>query len=155
MSAVRGFSPDREGSTVRPWIPWRGWFLPLASVGDYRGPRERDSVGHSCDVRGVCFPGCSSEVATRQCEPGPLRRLRIGLQPPGCYEVLHRVAALTREVLAGLHSNYWKPGSSALVISGDVPLAEAPALATMSFGSWTGGAAPEVPFPPQTPAPAG
>ena len=53
MSAVRGFSPDREGSTVRPWIPWRGWFLPLASVGEYRGPRERDSVGHNAAVEGA------------------------------------------------------------------------------------------------------
>ncbi len=65
------------------------------------------------------------------------------------------IGAITRDDLAGFHAEYWKPGSSALVVSGDVTLAEATALATKYFGSWTGGAAPEVPIPPPSPAPAG
>jgi zinc protease len=65
------------------------------------------------------------------------------------------IEVITREDLAAFHAKYWKPGSSALVVSGDVTLAEATALATKYFGSWAGGAAPEVPIPPPSPAPAG
>ncbi len=65
------------------------------------------------------------------------------------------IAAIAREELAGFHANYWKPGSSALVVSGDVTLAEATALATKHFGSWAGGTAPAVTIPPPSPAPAG
>ena len=62
------------------------------------------------------------------------------------------VTAITREDLAGYHAKYWKPGSSALVVSGDVTLAEATALANKYFGSWSGGAAPEVAIPAPAPA---
>ncbi len=62
------------------------------------------------------------------------------------------IEKLTRDDLARFHADRWKPGSSALVISGDVSLAEATALATRYFGSWEGGAAPAVPIPPPSPA---
>jgi zinc protease len=62
------------------------------------------------------------------------------------------IAAITREDLAAYHAKYWKPGSSALVVSGDVTLAEATALANKYFGSWSGGAAPEVSIPAPSPA---
>src|SRR5262249_27646533 len=57
--------------------------------------------------------------------------------------------------LVKFHDTYWKPGSSALILVGDITLAEATALATKNFGGWTGGAAPEVKVPPPAPAPAG
>jgi zinc protease len=62
------------------------------------------------------------------------------------------VSGITRDDLAKFHATFWKPGSSALVISGDVTLAEATALATKHFGSWSGGAAPEVAIPAPSPA---
>ncbi len=65
------------------------------------------------------------------------------------------IEKLAREDLAKFHADYWKPGSSALVVSGDVTLAEATALATKYFGSWSGGAAPAVAVAPPSPAPAG
>jgi zinc protease len=42
---------------------------------------------------------------------------------------------------------YWKPASTALIISGDITLAEATELARRNFGTWTGGAAPVVDIP--------
>jgi zinc protease len=65
------------------------------------------------------------------------------------------VAGITRDDLAKFHDTNWKPGSSALVISGDVTLAEASALARKYFGPWGGGAAPAVTIPPPAPAAAG
>jgi zinc protease len=65
------------------------------------------------------------------------------------------IEKITREDLSKFHADYWKPGSSALVVSGDVSLTEATALATKYFGSWPAGAAPAVAIPPPAPAPAG
>ncbi|HXM79474.1 MAG TPA: pitrilysin family protein [Thermoanaerobaculia bacterium] len=65
------------------------------------------------------------------------------------------VGALTRADLAAFHEARWKPGSSALVFSGDIRLEEAQALASKAFGSWSGGAAPAVVIPPPAPAPVG
>ena len=65
------------------------------------------------------------------------------------------VSAITRDDLVAFHRDRWKPGSSALVISGDVTLSEAQALAEKHFGSWSGGAAPAVAVPPPSAAPAG
>ncbi len=65
------------------------------------------------------------------------------------------VAGITRDDLAKFHAANWKPGSSALVVSGDVTLDEATALAKKYFGSWAGGAAPAVAIPAPSPAPAG
>ncbi len=65
------------------------------------------------------------------------------------------IEKLTRDDLVKFHADFWKPGSSALVVSGDVTLAEATALATKYFGAWSGGAAPSVTIPPPSPAPVG
>lgn len=65
------------------------------------------------------------------------------------------VQAITREDLMQFHSTYWKPASSALVFVGDISLAEATDLARKNFGSWTGGAAPQVSIPAAKPMGAG
>jgi zinc protease len=65
------------------------------------------------------------------------------------------VEAITREDLVQFHQARWKPGSTALIIAGDITMADATALATKEFGAWTGGAAPQVSVPPPSPAPAG
>ncbi|MEO8431256.1 MAG: pitrilysin family protein [Acidobacteriota bacterium] len=63
------------------------------------------------------------------------------------------VAGLTREDLASFYAARWKPGSSAIIFSGDVTLAEASALAEKALGGWSGGAAAAVPIPPASPSP--
>jgi zinc protease len=65
------------------------------------------------------------------------------------------VSGISRDDLANFHQTYWKPATSALVVSGDVNLAEATALANKYFGSWAGGGAPAVAVPAPQPAPAG
>ena len=62
------------------------------------------------------------------------------------------VEAITREDLAAFHQARWKPGSSALVVAGDVTLAEAEALAAKHFGDWSGGAAAKITIPAPAPA---
>ena len=62
------------------------------------------------------------------------------------------VQGITRDDLATFHSTYWKPGSSALILVGDVTLNEAKQLAEQSFGGWSGGSAPQLTIPPPTPA---
>lgn len=52
------------------------------------------------------------------------------------------VGKLTPAELADFHAKYWKPGSSALVLVGDVSLEQAVELAKSNFGSWAGGSAP-------------
>jgi len=59
------------------------------------------------------------------------------------------VQPIAREDLVRFHEANWKPGSSALVLVGDVTLEEATALARQHFGRWAGGAAPA----PNVPAP--
>jgi zinc protease len=51
------------------------------------------------------------------------------------------IQPISRTDLTRFHETYWKPGSSALVMVGDVTLEEATALARQHFGQWTGGAA--------------
>jgi zinc protease len=63
------------------------------------------------------------------------------------------IESLSRADLVDFHRSRWKPGSSALVLVGDVTLAEATELARRHFGAWTGGAAPAVTIPPPSPAP--
>jgi len=65
------------------------------------------------------------------------------------------VAALTRDDVAAFHAARFRPGSTALVLVGALTLDEAKALAEKHFGSWSGGAAPEIAIPPATPAPVG
>ena len=62
------------------------------------------------------------------------------------------VQGIAREDLVKFHGTYWKPGSSALILAGDVTAAEAEALAGRFFGGWSGGAAPAVNVPPPAPA---
>jgi len=50
------------------------------------------------------------------------------------------VERLTREDFVQFHARYWRPGSSALILAGDLSLEEAMALAKESFGTWSGGA---------------
>jgi len=57
------------------------------------------------------------------------------------------VEKISAEDLAKFHATYWKPGGSALVLVGDVSLAEATDLAKQSFGTWNGGAPPAVNIP--------
>jgi zinc protease len=62
------------------------------------------------------------------------------------------VATLTREDLQRFHDAYYRPASSALVLVGDLTLAEATALARQAFGSWSGGSAPAIEIPAPRPA---
>jgi zinc protease len=52
------------------------------------------------------------------------------------------VSKLNADELKSFHEKYWKPGSSALVLVGDVSLEKAVELAKTNFGSWGGGSAP-------------
>ena len=65
------------------------------------------------------------------------------------------IEKLTREDFVQYHNNFWKPGSSALVFTGQISLDEAVALAKQNFGSWTGGAAPTKAIPAPAPVGAG
>jgi len=73
----------------------------------------------------------------------PYGRPPIGL--PGT------VSGIAREDLVEFHKAQWRPGSSALIVAGDVTLAEATALAREQFGSWPAGSAPAVTVPPARP----
>ncbi len=57
------------------------------------------------------------------------------------------LAAITRADLERMHETRWRPASSALILVGDVSLAEATRLANEHFGSWTGGPAALVDIP--------
>jgi zinc protease len=71
----------------------------------------------------------------------PYGRPRRGL--PSTIDKIARVDLLR------FHTEYWKPGSSALIFAGDISLDEAMALARTDFDSWSGGAV----TPLQAPAP--
>jgi zinc protease len=58
------------------------------------------------------------------------------------------VEGLTRADLIAFHQARWKPGSTALIVAGDLSLAQATQLATQHFGGWTGGAAPAIAVAP-------
>jgi zinc protease len=57
------------------------------------------------------------------------------------------VETITRDDVARFWQERVKPGSSALIFVGGVSLDEAVKLAEKHFGSWTGGAAPEIAMP--------
>lgn len=65
------------------------------------------------------------------------------------------VAKITRDEVAKFWSERVRPGSSALVFVGGIGPDEAMRLAEKHFGSWSGGAAPEVKIPAPQAAPAG
>jgi len=58
------------------------------------------------------------------------------------------VEKITAEDLTKFHESYWKPGGSALILVGDVTVAEAAEFAKQHFGSWRGNAPPAVTVPP-------
>lgn len=57
------------------------------------------------------------------------------------------VGRLARQDFAAFHERYWKPGSSALIFSGDIPFAQALSLAKAAFGTWAAGARPPASIP--------
>ncbi len=65
------------------------------------------------------------------------------------------VQALTPADLAAFHAARWKPGSSALVFSGDITLEQARSVAEKAFGGWSGGAAAAIEIPAPSPAASG
>ncbi len=65
------------------------------------------------------------------------------------------VESITREDVARLWQERVKPGSSVLVFVGGLSLDEAAKLAEKHFGSWSGGAAPEIAIGPPQMAAAG
>jgi zinc protease len=62
------------------------------------------------------------------------------------------VEGITRADLAAFHQARFKPGSTAIVLAGDISLPQATELVTKSFGGWTGGAAADITIP-ASPAP--
>ena len=58
------------------------------------------------------------------------------------------VESITRADLVAFHQARIRPGSTALVLAGDISLAQATQLATQHFGAWTGGAAASITIPP-------
>jgi zinc protease len=69
----------------------------------------------------------------------PLRGLRSTVQQ------------ITRADFVKFHEQYWKAGSSALIFTGDISLAEATDLARRHFGAWPAGAAPKAEIPAARP----
>jgi zinc protease len=59
--------------------------------------------------------------------------------------------ALTAADAAAFHAANWRPGAAALVVVGDVTLAEAKALAQKELGSWSGAAPARPVIPPPSP----
>jgi zinc protease len=70
-------------------------------------------------------------------------------RPTGGYP--STVEKMSRDDLVRFHDTYWKPGGSALILVGDVSLAEATDLATHAFGAWKGAAPPAINVPPPQP----
>ena len=62
------------------------------------------------------------------------------------------VDKITREDIARFHQTNWKPGSSALIMAGDIKLHEARQIAEQALAGWSGGAAPLVSIPKPNPA---
>ena len=67
-----------------------------------------------------------------------------GEAPQGTTE---SVTGLTRDDVTGFYKANFVPGQSALVLAGDITLANAKKLAEEKFGSWTGGAATDSTVP--------
>ncbi len=65
------------------------------------------------------------------------------------------VESITRADLVAFHKARVKPGSTAIVVAGDISLAQATELVTKHFGAWSGGAAAAITIPPVPPAKGG
>lgn len=62
------------------------------------------------------------------------------------------VEKITREDVVRFYGTYWKPGGSALILVGDISLAEATELAKHYFVTWKGAEPPAINVPPPQPA---
>jgi len=70
-----------------------------------------------------------------------------GRNPYGRNTSVAAYKAITRDDVVGFAGRRLRPGGSLLVISGDITLPRARALATEAFGTWRGAAAPTPAFP--------
>jgi zinc protease len=70
-----------------------------------------------------------------------------GRNPYGRNSSVASYKAITREDVVGFAGRRLRPGGSLLVVSGDIMLPQARALATQAFGGWRGAAAPTPAFP--------
>jgi zinc protease len=70
-----------------------------------------------------------------------------GRNPYGRNSSVASYKAITRENVVGFAGRRLRPGGSLLVVSGDITLPQARALATQAFGGWRGAAAPTPAFP--------
>ena len=70
-----------------------------------------------------------------------------GRNPYGRQTSVASYKAITRNDVVGFAGRRLRPGGSLLVVSGDITLPRAQALAAEAFGTWRGAAAPTPPFP--------
>jgi zinc protease len=70
-----------------------------------------------------------------------------GRNPYGRNTSVAAFKAITRDDVVGFAARRLRPGGSLLVISGDITLPQARALAAQAFGTWRGAAAPTPTFP--------
>ncbi|HEX9294041.1 MAG TPA: pitrilysin family protein [Gemmatimonadales bacterium] len=70
-----------------------------------------------------------------------------GRNPYGRNTSVAAYKAITRDDVVGFAARRLRPGGALLVISGDITLPQARALATEAFGTWRGAAAPTPAFP--------
>ncbi len=70
-----------------------------------------------------------------------------GRNPYGRNTSVAAYKAITREDVVAFAGRRLRPGGSLLVVSGDITLPQARALATQAFGTWRGAAAPTPAFP--------
>ncbi|HEX2205468.1 MAG TPA: insulinase family protein, partial [Longimicrobium sp.] len=75
------------------------------------------------------------------------RQLYGERHPYGTAPVPATVQAIRRADLTAFHRTHFVPRNAVLVVSGDITVEEAEALARRHFGSWSGGAAPADAFP--------
>lgn len=61
------------------------------------------------------------------------------------------IESVGRNDLIGFHQMHWKPGSSALIVTGDISLQQAADVANTLFGSWKSHSTPTVDIPPPQP----
>ncbi|MFB3910399.1 MAG: M16 family metallopeptidase [Candidatus Eisenbacteria bacterium] len=61
------------------------------------------------------------------------------------------IAPLSAAEVSAFHREHWRPDASALILVGDVTIAEARAIAEREMGDWSGTATPVPPVPPPAP----
>ncbi len=68
--------------------------------------------------------------------------------PYGSLPTIATTEALNRETLETFHSRYYRPGSSTLILVGDVSAETLDAVVREAFGEWSGEAVPPAAVPP-------